>query len=366
MALPSRKILIWFVVGLACLTLAALLASFLATRSVKQTAQAWLGPNGQAARIDVGWNRVRLHDVHIDTPKGWPGEQSFKARYVDFHPTWRTLLSDRLEISSIDVTAFELTALRKRAGGIDVLPSLREYVRSRADATPDDDKRGTRIGAVTFKDGVVDFYDAQVMREPHRIRIENVQARIGPLEFPEKSARTDVEITGRFAGKGGGTLKNTGWLILGSQDADMQTTLTQVPITPFLPYLQRSAELAFKGGRLDMNLDAKVRKRQINAQGKLTLTDLTLADSGLLSLPRKAAIAALEDSQGRAQFDFTLEGPLGKPRFKMEDNLSMRVAGGLAGVLGLSIEGLAGSLGDSVEAIGNALGELSGVRSNAK
>ena len=90
------------------------------------------------------------------------------------------------------------------------------------------------------------------------------------------------------------------------------------------------------------------------------MSNLELADGGLLALPKRAAIAALEDSQGRAQFDFTLSGPLSKPVFKMEDNLSVRVAGGLAGVLRISIEGLASGIGHTVEGIGSALGNLTG------
>ncbi|MFA4913529.1 MAG: DUF748 domain-containing protein [Burkholderiaceae bacterium] len=348
--------LVGIVIGLA---LTALLCAYLAASKIRGIAQDWLGEQGRASHISVSWNRVLMTDVVIDTPKGWPGEQALKAARVVIEPRWAALISNEIEISSLTVSDYRLTVYRKRAGGVDVLPSLREQARERSQKQ-DGRKRETRIDALVFDNGTIDFYDGQVSRPAHHIPITNAQARIGPLHFPAGDQRTEVSINGDFPGKPAGKMTNKGWIVVGSRDADIETSLSNISVKHVAPYFQRGSDLAFNDGRVALALHTRVNNKQINALGKLTLSDLELADGGLLALPKRAAIAALEDSQGRAQFDFTLSGPLSKPVFKMEDNLSMRVAGGLAGVLGISIEGLASGIGHTVEGIGSALGNLTG------
>lgn len=356
-----RTWLKWTAGVLVVLALLSLMAAYVAAAKVRGVVQDWLGDDGRAASIDVSWSGVVLTDVVIDTPKGWPGEQALKAQTVTVRPRWEALISREIEISSITVSNFRLTVLRKREGGVDVLPSLREHAaqRSKERTGP---RRETHIGALVFDTGIIDFYDGQVSRPPHHIPIGNAHARIAPLHFPARDSRTDVDISGTFPGKPGGKMTNKGWIAIGTRDADIQTSLTGIPINHLAPYFQRGSDLAFRSGRVSLALDTTVKNKQIHAPGKLTLSDLELADGGLLSLPKRAAIAALEDNQGRAQFDFTLSGPLSKPTFKMEDNLSMRVAGGLAGALGISIEGLASGIGHTVEGIGSALGSLTGTK----
>jgi len=354
-----RRLLIWLLGVVLALCTVAVIGAYLAANKVKSVAQEWLGEQGRAADISVNWNRVLLTDVVIDAPKGWPGKQSLKAHTVEMTPRWMALFSRQVEISAITVSGYMLTVYRKPSGGIDVLPSLREHARSRAERS-NERKFESNIGLLEFRDGTIDFYDGQISKPAHHIPITNAQAKVGPMHFPSKGQRTEVDITGEFPGKPGGAMSNKGWIVIDTRDADIDTSLTRVPVTHTAPYLQKGSKLAFDGGRVSLRLKTRVEKKQINAQGHLTLSDLQLADGGLLSLPRRAAIAALEDNQGRAEFDFTMTGPLSKPVFKMNDNLSMRVAGGLAGVLGISIEGLVSGIGHTVEGIGSALGNLTG------
>lgn len=355
----SRKLLMWLLGIVLAVCAVAAVGAYLAANKVRAVAQEWLGDQGRAAQISVNWNRVLLTDVVIDSPKGWPGKQSLRAQSVEIRPKWMALFSREVEISAITVRDYTLTVYRKPSGGIDVLPSLREHAKSRSKGSGER-KLESDIALLEFQDGTIDFYDGQISKPAHHIPITHTQAKIGPMHFPARGERTQVEITGDFPGKPGGSMSNKGWIVIDTRDADIDTSLTGVPVVHTAPYLQKGSKLAFDGGRVSLRLKTRVEKKQINAQGHLTLSDLQLADDGLLSLPRRAAIAALEDSQGRAEFDFTMSGPLSKPVFKMNDNLSMRIAGGLAGVLGISIEGLVSGIGHTVEGIGSALGNLTG------
>ena len=355
----TQKTFLVLLVIVVSLAVVALVGAYIAANKIRHVAQDWLGEAGRASEISVTWDRVLLTDVVIDSPKGWPGKTALTAQSVEIRPKWSALFSDTIEISSIVVSDYRLTAYRKRTGGVDVLPSLREHVKTRGE-NQTGKKRETQIELLAFRNGVIDFYDGQISKPAHHIPISNAQAEIGPMHFPAQGHRTNISINGDFPGKPGGKMTNKGWIAIASRDAEIDSALTGVPVKHLAPYLQRGSSIAFSDGRVGLTLKTRVAKQQINAHGRLILSDLELAEGGLLSLPRRAAIAALEDNQGRAQFDFTLSGPLSKPVFKMEDNLSMRVAGGLAGVLGISIEGLANGIGHTVEGIGSALGNLTG------
>ena len=360
MSTPTRRRWpLWLGATVLILLAAWAIALWLATSTVERIAREWLGEEGQAAQIDVGWRSVVLSDVSIRAPDDWPGDEAFTADTVTFYPKWTALLSDRVEISAIEVRGYRLTVLRPRAGGIDVLPSLRAHARKRAsqNAGP---KRESHVGKLIFADGGIDFYDAQISRPAHHISLNNVSAEIGPVDFPGLNTTTQIDISGEFGKTASGRLHVSGSLIAGTRDADIDTALTGVSVQHLAPYLQRGTESTFRRGSIDLSLDSTVRDRKINASGQLTLSRLELSDDGLASLPRKAAIAALEDDKGRATFKFTLTGALAKPVFNMEEGVSARIAGGLAGALGISIEGLANGIGGTIENVGGTLSDMFG------
>ncbi|MBJ7264897.1 MAG: DUF748 domain-containing protein [Burkholderiaceae bacterium] len=360
MSTPTRRRLpLWLGAAAMILSAALAIAMWIATSTVERIALEWLDEEGRAAEIDVGWRSVVLRDVSIRAPADWPDDEAFHADTVTFYPNWTALLSDRVEISAIEVRGYRLTVLRHRAGDIDVLPSLRANARKRASQNSDP-KRESHVGKLIFADGRVDFYDAQISRPAHHIPLNDVRAEIGPVDFPGLNTTTQIDISGEFGKPESGRLHVSGSLVAGTRDADIDTALTGVAVQHLSPYLQRGTKSTFRRGSIDLSLDSTVRDRKINASGQLTLSRLELSDDGLASLPRQAAIAALEDDKGQATFKFTLTGPLAKPVFNMEEGVSARIAGGVAGALGISIEGLANGIGGTIENIGGALSNMFG------
>jgi hypothetical protein len=139
----------------------------------------------------------------------------------------------------------------------------------------------------------------------------------------------------------------------------LKTTLRGVDVRTLGPYLKRGANAGVVGGAVDLDMTTRVESRKMNARGVLSLRDLKLDDGGgLLSLPRRAIIASLEDSTGKASFNFTLTGSVSAPTFAIEEGASTRIAGGLTNLLGISIEGIASGIGGAVEGVGNAVSGL--------
>ena len=71
-----------------------------------------LGPRSRVAALKVNWFTVELLGLRIDAPKGWPAVRTLEAERVTIVPDLRSLLSDKIRISSIVVQRPYLSMLR--------------------------------------------------------------------------------------------------------------------------------------------------------------------------------------------------------------------------------------------------------------
>ncbi len=341
------------------------LAITIAVHEIKDSVRLLVGQDGSVRDVSVSWNHVLLNDVLIKPARGAPGKHAFKAESIDIRPSWLALLQRRVELSEVTVSRFDLVVWRESKGDLILLPLGADAQGSSSSRTFMPTQ--IRIDRLAFVDGTIQFYDSQVSHHPHHIPLTGVQVEIGPLTYSKNVHASErpharFNATGNFPGSPGGKWIQKGWLGLDTLDVDMQLQLLDVPIHYFSPYLQRGSQLSFEGGRIELVLHAGAVKRQIDGHGRLTLSHLKLADDGLLSIAQRAALLALEDRNGKAAFDFRLKGPLEAPALEVDEDMSMRIAGGLAGTLGLNIEGIASGVGRSVEDVASVISQGSGLR----
>ncbi|ARP91461.1 hypothetical protein CAL14_15190 [Bordetella genomosp. 9] len=364
-----RKSVKYVVIPVVVVAILAALAMHVAARVVVARIQDLLGDQGHAARIDVGWSQIVLENVEIGAPPDWPARQTLRAARATLEPDWRALLSDRISIRRVVISDYYLSVLRAPGGRLEILPTLRERARQRADeqaqknggqSGEDKPKRETDVGQLVLESGRLDFFDGQVAKKPYRVPFENVHAEIGPLHAPANNAQTKVDMKGEIVGKKRrGTAQVTGWLAMPSRDADVRTTLAGADVSLLAPYLQRHSPSVLTGGQMDLDMTTRVQNQQLDAHGKVRLRDTEFSNN-LGSIPRKAVIAALENRKGEVTFDFTLQGSLKDPKFSLTDDMSTRIVGGFAKAIGVSVEGVAEGVGSAVKGLGGALGELIG------
>jgi hypothetical protein len=342
--------------------LVALAMAYTGRLIVESRVREWLGENGSAEAIRVGFFEVVLENVVLGAPPGWPAKQSLTAERVVARPRWGDLLARRTHLEHVTVQNYSLSAVRAEGGRIDILPTLRDHARSKVEQDRAEDKKkySTVVDELELLNGHLDFYDTVESKPPFKISIDPLHARIGPIDFTTQQGQTRIDIDGTLAGRGqGGKVSIEGWMVLGTRDADLKTKLRSVEVAALGPYLRKGAKVALSSGTLDLDMNTRVRNQKIDAAGTLTLRNLALAgDDSLLSLPRRALIGSMQDSQGRTTFDFTITGDLNKPRFRLKEGLSTRIAGGLVNAFGISIEGVAGSIGGAVEGVGGVFSEL--------
>jgi hypothetical protein len=332
-----------------------------------------LGPNGSVEDIDVGFGHVTLSRVRLRGPKDWPASDAMRAERIVLDVDMHSLIARPIHLRSVSVDNYYLSIVRSADGRVRILPGLKETARE-ADSRSDNRERDEHaqeeklIDRVSFERGSMEFYDGSVQNPPYRVLIGDARATIDHIHLPALTTRTELSMTGSIKGPSHtGNVTWGGWMIIANKDSQTRATLRNVDVATLDPYLLKKAgaKAAVTGGTIDMTVDATVKDYRIHAPGTLTLNHLQISETGnpldtFLSIPTKAAIAALKDRKEQIKLDFVLDGDLRDPKFSLSESLSKKLAAGFAKALGVSVEGVARGAGDTVRGIGNALKNLLG------
>lgn len=356
----------------ALLALAALGGLIAVQREVKSEVVRVLGPLGSAERIEVGLASIELVNVRLKAPPDWPAPDALRAARITITPDRRALLSHRVHIRDLTVDGFDLTVLRLASGSLRLLPNLRQSV---AGGGGGPSGGGTAaapaeklIDHIALRNGRFEFFDRSISNPPYRVTISDANATVDHLRLPALTEPADVSVTGAIRGPSHtGRVTFGGWIKAASRDSQTTTTLRGVDVTTLDPYLLKKASTKARitGGTIDLDLQSTVRNDHLHAPGTLTLHGLALepTDNPLdtfMSIPTRAAVAALKTRNGDLTLHFTLDGNLRDPQFRLNERLSTEIRAGFAKALGVSAEGVAKGAGETVKGIGDALRNLLG------
>lgn len=358
MALPSRTRLVVIALAAAAVVAAAFAGYRAAMAELKTGIEAALGPRASLGAIELGMTGVEIRELRIRSARGaWPTEDELRAARVHLRPAFSTLWARGWRIGRIEVTDAYVSLQRTRDGRLRILPALLEQPPSKgakeAAAGPH-----VHIAQIVLKNAAVEFHDASVRQPAHRMLLDQLDADVGPLDWPALDTAAQIDLAARFKGpQRDGRLTIAGTLTPATRDATLKAQARGVDLVALQPYLLKVNEGGVRRGTLDLGLDATVKAQRLHAPGKLTLTGLELGPgNGLLStfagVPRQAVIAAMS-RDGRIVVSFTLDGKLDDPSFSINENFATKLAGGLAETLGVSLGGV-------VEGVGNVIKGLFG------
>ena len=370
-----RVLIVLALIGI--MVLGGFAAWHIAIRSLKSQVEQALGPQGEVREIRVGLTGIEILDIRIRAQKnsGWPSEDELRAKRIVVTPNILDLLTARLSIDSIRIDEAYIAMLRTRNGQVKVIPSLLDPAETtagkspanRADQSDGNTGRQIGIGKILLNAGVVEFFDASVRATPVKLRLEQIDARLGKILLPQLTGHTAIKIDGVIKGnRQDGQLAIDGSMELATKESGLSTKLRGVDMTVLQPYLIRTAETGVRRGTLDLDLKSSVARGKLRAPGTLTLSDLELASSSgtFMGLPRTAMIGMMKDKKGRLSVKFVLEGDVNDPEFSLNEQMTMRLGASLANSLGISLESLAkgvGRLGSgSASGIGESVQKLFG------
>jgi hypothetical protein len=370
----GKRVIVGMVAVIIVLAVVVFGGLYYVQREVKARVTDALGPLGSAERIDVGFTSIRLTQVRLIAPKDWPTPDTLRAASITLVPDLRDVLTRRrVHIREVVVSDFTLAAIRKPGGTIELLPNLRQSV---SRAQPAASAPGAReplpaeklIDRIRFEHGTFDFYDQMVSQPPYKVSVTDANATVDPIHLPELTEPTSMSVTGSIKGpEHTGTVGLNGWIRISNKDSQLTTTLRGVDIVMLDPYLLKKAgaKARVTGGTLDLNVESTVRDYHIHAPGMLTLHHLRLEESDnpldtFLSIPTRAAVAALKNHGDEITLHFVLDGNLRDPKFKLNESLMTELRANFAKALGVSAEGVAKGAGETVKGLGNALKNLLG------
>ncbi|MDR5834925.1 DUF748 domain-containing protein [Caballeronia sp. LZ034LL] len=369
----ARRGALWAVGIIVALVVVAIGGWLFVVHQMKERILETLGPNGSVEEIDVDFGHVTLSRVRLRGPKDWPTGDAMRAERIVLDVDMRSLITRPIHLRSVSVDNYYLSIVRSADGRVRILPGLKETARA-ADAKSNNSQADEHaqeekvIDRVSFERGSMEFFDSSVQNPPYRVLIGDARATIDRLHLPALNERTDLSMSGSIKGpQHTGTVTWGGWMVIANKDSQTRATLRSVDVQTLDPYLLKKAgaRAAVTGGTIDMTVDATVKDNRIHAPGSLVLNHLQISDSGnpldtFLSIPTKAAIAALKDRKEQIKLDFVLDGDLRDPKFSLSESLSKKLTAGFAKALGVSVEGVAKGTGDTVRGIGNALKNLLG------
>ena len=133
-------------------------------------------------------------------------------------------------------------------------------------------------------------------------------------------AKADVNVTGKIDKVA--PLKIAGQINPLSEDAfsDVAVTLQSMDLTPGGPYSGKYAGYGLSKGKLSLDLTYKVSKKQLEAENKVVVSQLTFGEKtnspDATSLPVPLAVALLKDRTGQITIDLPIRGDLNDPDFK--------------------------------------------------
>jgi hypothetical protein len=354
----TRRRLCIAVAVVVALALLALVGSHLAVRQLQSRIEGALGPRASVGAIAAHWNGIEVLDLRIKAAPGWPAQDEFRARRVRVIPDLRSLVGRPWRITSITVEEGYLSALRSRDGKLRLLPALLDSRQPLREPAPPDATGQTPtlvIGQVKLVNATLALFDGSVRQPPLPLRLESLDVEAGPLVLPALDQAIAVKLEGTIKGpQRDGRVAVEGRFTPSTRDASLSARFSGVDMVALQPYLLKVAEARVRRGTLDLELRATVVGNRLRAPGKVTLTNLELANDGGLAtfagIPRSAVLAAMSQ-KGRLEVKFTLEGRLDDPSFSLNENFATKIASGLAEGLGVSLSGVVKGLGSVVKGL---------------
>ncbi|WP_322047086.1 DUF748 domain-containing protein [Paraburkholderia sp. J67] len=368
----------------ATLVVIALVGLYVLQREAKARVEAALAPIGTAARVDVAFwlTSVELTDVRLKPPRDWPTADMLHARRITITPDLRALLAHRVHVREVEVSDFTMTVLRRQNGAIEILPNLRREMEAAEAANPASAASSADanvnanaaippeklIDHIVLDNGTFVFYDRSVGNPPWRVTVSDAHASVDHVQLPALDEPTHVSVTGAIKGPAHtGRVSFEGTVRIASKDSQTRTTLRGVDLATLDPYLLKKAgaKANVAGGTIDLDLTSTVRGYRLHAPGTVTLHHLQLAESSnpldtFMSIPTRAAIAALKSHRGDITLHFVLDGDLRDPKFRLDESLMTELRAGFAQALGVSAEGVAQGAGQTAKGIADALRNLFG------
>jgi uncharacterized protein involved in outer membrane biogenesis len=128
-----------------------------------------------------------------------------------------------------------------------------------------------------------------------------------------------VELDGKVDEYGSARVRGSIQPFRATDFTDLKLTFRNLEMTNLTPYSGKFAGRKIDSGKLSVDLEYKIKKRQLAGENKFVINKLKLGERvdspDAMKLPLDLAIALLEDSNGIIDLDLPISGSLDDPKF---------------------------------------------------
>jgi len=200
------------------------------------------------------------------------------------------------------------------ASPLAALPPAKEKVKAGPAAAPD---FRLNIDRVRVEHGEMDFADLSLSL-PFGTRIHDFKGAFNGISSQPGSA-AELELDGRVDEYGLARVVGQINLFDPTDFMDIKTVFRNVEMTNLTPYTATFAGYKIASGKLSLDLEYKIKKRELLGENQIVMDQLTLGERlegpDIKHLPLELAIAILKDTDGKIDLGLPVSGSLDDPQF---------------------------------------------------
>lgn len=176
-----------------------------------------------------------------------------------------------------------------------------------------------RIARVSLQNGNVHFSD-HFIRPHYSVNVGKLGGRISGLSSAEGSL-AELELRGAYANLAPVRVEGRLNPLANNPYLDLKAEVSGVDLVGFSPYAGKYAGYAIEKGKLSLNLAYKLENRQLSADNRLFLDQLTFGEAvdspDATTLPVNLALALLRNNRGEIDINLPISGSLDDPQFSV-------------------------------------------------
>jgi hypothetical protein len=220
-----------------------------------------------------------------------------------------------------------------------------------ASAQSADERFPVRIQRLRFQNAKLDFADLS-LRPQFGAKIYELQGVVTGLSS-KRDSRSQIELDGRVDEFGLVRIRGELNPFAPSDNTDVNVVFKNVDMVPASPYSMKFAGYRIAEGKISLDLQYKVRNRQLEGANQIVIDKLTLGERvdspDALKLPLELAIAILKDSEGRIELGLPVSGDMSDPQFSYGAVIWKAIGNVLTKIVSAPFRALGSMLGVSGE-----------------
>ena len=291
---------------------------------------AWDENAGLSTRGDLELAHLQIQDERTDeTIISWDSLQLQSADFVQQsnHSTIdKAVLKAPFTTIEIDEhLQVNLAGLAKPSPSPPPPPEIQRQVQQKSADTP---PFRLTVNHFALQEGSVSFSD-RTFNPGFSAPISNLKGEITGFDT-QSSAPATVKLSGEIDRYSPVDIIATAVPSTPLSETGITVSFNDVELTTLTPYSSRFAGYKVQKGRMNLDLDYQIQKKQLAAQNHILLSHLTLGEKvpgeQVTSLPLKLVIALLKDRDGRIVVDLPISGDLDNPEFELGPVIRMAIA----------------------------------------